>query len=80
LPIAPEHIASSCLRSRNEQFEKFGIALLAATPDAATVRAYEVGKPETPVPLDRIIGDLLALVAGRTPDFCELESEKLNRL
>jgi hypothetical protein len=62
---------------RDEQFEKFYVILLEASPAAVEIRAFEVGKPDTPISLDNVIDDLLALVAERNPDFYELESGNL---
>jgi hypothetical protein len=65
---------------RDEQYERFYLLLVEATPTASELRAYEVGKPETPVPLDEIISELLNLVAERNPDFYEYENGRLIRL
>ena len=62
---------------RDEQFERFYLLLLEATPSAVDIRAYEVGKPDTPIPLDQILNDLLSLVAERNPDFYEVENGSL---
>ena len=59
---------------REEQFEKFYILLMDASPTAVDVRAFEVGDPVNSIPLDRIVDDLLMLVAERNPDFYELEN------
>jgi hypothetical protein len=58
---------------RDEQFERFYIMLVEASPDAASLRAYEVGKPTATVRLDDIIGELLGLVAIRNSDFYEYD-------
>lgn len=58
---------------RDEQFERFYLFLMDASPESYDLRAYEVGKPETPVPLDDVLTDLLRLVAERNPDFYELD-------
>lgn len=58
---------------RDEQFERFYLILLEASPTAVELKAYEVGKPNESVPLDRVITDLLAVVAERNPDFYELD-------
>lgn len=62
---------------RDEQFERFYLLLLDADPAAATVRAYEVGKPEKVVPLDDIVKELLTIVAERNPDFYEMEGDNI---
>lgn len=62
---------------RDEQFERFYLLLLNADPAATTIRAYEVGKPDTVIPLDVILKELLAMVAERNPDFYELEGDNL---
>ncbi|MER9403334.1 hypothetical protein NKI36_04640 [Mesorhizobium caraganae] len=62
---------------RDEQFERFYLILLEASPIAVDIRAFEVGKPSTPVPLEEVITDLLSIAAERNPDFYELEGDKL---
>lgn len=62
---------------RDEQFERFYLILLEATSVAVNIRAFEVGRPETLIPLDKIIHNLLGLVAERNPDFYELEDGNL---
>lgn len=57
---------------RDEQFERLYVLLLEASPDKATVRAYEVGNLEHEVPLERIFDQLMILVAERNPDFYEV--------
>lgn len=60
---------------RDEQFERFYLLLMDADPESYDLRAFEVGKPETPVPLDSVLTDLLRLVAERNPDFYELDDQ-----
>jgi hypothetical protein len=64
---------------RDEQFERLYLILLDASPAAVGLRAYEVGKPEVPVPLEVIIDDLLRIVAERNPDFYEFDAGRLLR-
>jgi len=64
---------------REEQFEKFYLFLLDASPTAAAVRAFEVGKPEAELELSAIIDELLTLVAERNPDFYEFLDGRLRR-
>jgi len=58
---------------RDEQFERFYIMLVDATAEDTCVRAYEVGKPQVPVSIDRVMGELLMLVGERNPDFYEFD-------
>ena len=58
---------------RDEQFERFYLLLMDASPEGYDLRAYEVGKPEVSIPLDDVLTDLLRLVAERNPDFYELD-------
>lgn len=44
----------------DEQFERFYIILVEASPTDLKVEAFEVGKPDKAVPMDRIIEDLLS--------------------
>lgn len=62
---------------RDEQFEKFYLILLEASPTAIDLRAFEVGNPNDPVPMDEIITGLLSIVAERNPDFYELDTGNL---
>jgi hypothetical protein len=62
-------------RGRDEQYERFYLLLVEASPEQASVRAYAVGDTEREVPLDHVIADLLTLVAERNPDFYEYDDE-----
>jgi hypothetical protein len=62
---------------RDEQFERFYVLLLDATPVAVSLRAYEVGKPEISLSLDAIVEELLSITAERNPDFYEMEGGNL---
>ncbi|MBV8564816.1 MAG: hypothetical protein JO273_05100, partial [Methylobacteriaceae bacterium] len=62
---------------RDEQFERFYLFLLDASPVSVSIRAYEVGKPDSVVPLDKIVTDLLSIVAERNPDFYEMDQGEL---
>jgi hypothetical protein len=64
---------------RDEQFEKFFLLLLEASPSSVDLRAFEVGKPEVSVPLEEVITGLLSIVAERNPDFYELEGPDLRK-
>lgn len=64
---------------REEQFERFYLLLLNASPKAVSIEAYRVGEPSKAVPLDDLVTDLLQLVAQRNPDFYELDKGKLKR-
>lgn len=64
---------------REEQFEKFYLLLLDATPQQATVRAFPVGRPGESISLDDILNELLKLVAERNPDFYEYFEGSLRR-
>ena len=56
---------------RDEQYERMYVLLLDAAPGQVTVRATEVGRPDTPVPLAAAFDTLVELVAERNPDFYE---------
>jgi len=60
---------------RDEQFERFYILLVEASPEQSVVKAFRVGKPDEPVKLDDLLDDLLRLVANRNPDFYEFDEE-----
>ena len=56
---------------REEQFERFYLILLDATPAAVTLRPFAVGAPSDELQMGEILDDLLRLVAQRNPDFYE---------
>jgi hypothetical protein len=56
---------------RDEQYERFYLLLLDASPSKVDVRTFKVGEPDAPVPLTEILDELVALVAERNPDFYE---------
>ena len=56
---------------REEQFERFYIILLEASPSKASFEAYAVGDTETVLALDDVLLDLMKLVSQRNPDFYE---------
>jgi hypothetical protein len=56
---------------REEQFERFYLILLDASPTNVDLRAFAVGQPDKEVPMSDIIDDLLKMVAQRNPDFYE---------
>lgn len=62
-------------RGRDEQYERFYLLLVEASPDQASVRADAVGDPATVIPLERVIADLLELVAERNSDVDEYDEE-----
>lgn len=64
---------------REEQFERFYLMLIDASPQQASVRAFAVGAPSKELPLDDIFNDLLKLVAERNPDFYEYFEGSLRR-
>lgn len=57
--------------AREEQFEKFYLILLDASPAAVEYKCYHVGDPSSTVTFDMMISDLLRVVAERNPDFYE---------
>jgi len=57
---------------REEQFERFYLLLLTASPDAVDIQCFKVGDPDVSVPLSDVLDDLLCLVTQRNPDFYEL--------
>jgi hypothetical protein len=54
---------------RDEQYEHLYIVLLDASAQHANLRMFCVGDPETEVPLERAMEDLLKATAIRNPDF-----------
>ena len=64
---------------RDEQFERFYLILLDASPTAVTLRPYLVGDPDTVCTFDDMLTDLLTMVAERNPDFYEVVDGELVR-
>lgn len=58
---------------RDEQFERFYLILVEASPGASNIRAFGVGDPETEIPFNQLLDDLIELVAERNPDFYEFD-------
>ncbi|QJR10112.1 hypothetical protein DSM104443_01165 [Usitatibacter rugosus] len=64
---------------RDEQFERFYLLLLGASPTEVSIQATLVGKPDEPVDLEDAMDDVLKLVAERNPDFYEFNKGKLRK-
>lgn len=64
---------------REEQFERFYLLLLDASPKSVSIAAYGVGEPTKAVKLNDLVDDLLQLVAKRNPDFYEFDKGTLKR-
>jgi hypothetical protein len=62
---------------RDEQFERFYLISLQASPTQIEVEAFEVGRPDTPIPLSDVLDELLMIAAERNPDFYEFEDGRL---
>lgn len=67
---------------RDEQFEKLCLLLVDTEREVPTVQAFEVGRPEEPVPLSDMIDHVLNQVSERNPDFYEfsIDTRRLMRL
>lgn len=65
---------------RDEQFECFFLVLLDAAASPVDLKAYAVGDRVNPVPMERIIDQLVEQVAIRNPDFYEFRDGKLIRV
>jgi hypothetical protein len=62
---------------RPEQYERLYILLVDAKRDHPWYETYRVGEPTTPVSLEAVFSDLLALIAERNPDFYEVIDGRL---
>ncbi|PTQ12100.1 hypothetical protein CLG96_05910 [Sphingomonas oleivorans] len=58
---------------RDEQFERFYLILVEASPDTSSVRAFPVGEPDKEISIQQVLNELMALVAERNPDFYEFD-------
>jgi len=65
---------------REEQFERFILILLDASPAGVSLRSFAVGDSENQVYMSDIIDDMLKLVAERNPDFYEFSGGNLKRV
>jgi hypothetical protein len=62
---------------RDEQFERFYLLLLKASPTDVTIQTSLVGKPDVAVDLEKAMDEVLKLVAERNPDFYEFADGSL---
>lgn len=62
---------------RDEQYERFYIALHDANPFNPTIRFFLAGEPDTEVDIDQVFVELLDLVAERNPDLYDTRGGKL---
>ena len=64
---------------REEQFERFYLVLLDASPASVVLRPFAVGQPEIELTFNQIIDDMLKLASQRNPDFYEFVDGELMR-
>jgi hypothetical protein len=64
---------------REEQFERFYLLLLDASPTRVEMTCHAVGSPKETVSLSDALDDLLVLTAQRNPDFYEFVDGKLGK-
>lgn len=64
---------------RDEQFERFFVALVDAESRPASFRLFRIGDPQHEVSADDMIGDCLAIVAERNPDFYQVDAGRLRK-
>ena len=62
---------------RDEQYERLYIVLLEASSTHADFKTFQVGFPDRPIPMARILDELLSVVAVRNPDFYEYKKGKI---
>jgi hypothetical protein len=62
---------------RDEQFERLYVALHRTSTDPPTVRFFEAGQPDEPVPLDKIFDALMDLVGERNSDLYEVVAHEI---
>ncbi len=65
---------------REEQFERFYLILLDASPTSVKLKAFAVGEAKKEVPLSEALDGLLQVIAQRNPDFYEFDNGKLRRV
>lgn len=64
---------------REEQFERFYLILLDASPTSVSLHPFAVGQPDVELTLNGIIDDMPKLVSQRNPDFYEFVDGDLIR-
>ena len=64
---------------REEQFERFYVALLDASPESVTLRPFAVGDAVNQLSMNEILDEVLKLTAQRDPDFYEFVDGRLQR-
>jgi hypothetical protein len=64
---------------RAEQYERLFIILVDATPNSVSYEAYRAGDSGTQVALDQALGELLEIVAERSPDFYDVVNGALTK-
>lgn len=62
---------------RNEQFERFFVALVDASANPPSFRLFRIGEPQLEISLEDAIEESLTLVAERNPDFYQLSQGRL---
>lgn len=65
---------------RDEQFERFYVVLVDATPFGSTARFYLAGEPDREVPFEEILDDAVEILADRNPDSYEANEGQLRRV
>lgn len=65
---------------REEQYERFVIALLDANPFQPSIIPYRVGDPKIPTTWGEVFDDLVAVIAERNPDFYEDDGGSLKKI
>jgi hypothetical protein len=62
---------------RNEQFERFFVALVNAEITPPSLRLFRISDPETEISLDVFFAESMAIVAERNPDFYQVVDGKM---
>ena len=62
---------------RDEQYERFYVGLVSASPDAAMIEFSQAGEPESRLTLDDILDELLPIIAERNDDSYALDGNRL---
>lgn len=64
---------------RAEQYEKFYVGLVSASPAEASIRFSRAGEPEGDLTVDTIFEDVLPIVAERNDDSYRFDGRRLRR-
>lgn len=64
---------------RDEQYEKFYLGLVSASPQVATIAFSRAGEPDSRLSLDKVLDETLPVVAERNDDSYSFDGHRVRR-